>query len=297
MPPPSLVPTYSGRVFAPWCRSLCCCLPQRCTLSPHLSPPPPSALSRPPPLATYQRACLSSPQLGDKLYLRSLVHRVYGAAFPVSPGGCFPASVLDSGALPAVPYDLAFMGFPCVNFSRLNRVVTPSDVQGSLDLLRAALLLLGKNPPRVFVLENTTGLFSQPPAVLESIHLALETLPYSWRYAFSPLSSILPSPILSSLGIPALLIALSPPASLFSLGAPSSALVCTSARPRRDLASGGSGITSPSSRWLVAAPPPRRFPPSPTPLLPALVVPVSPDHCLPSVHHDRWVIWYFPCIP
>ena len=108
---------------------------------------------------------------------------------PAEPGGSFPAHVLDEGAFPALPYDFAFWGFPCIKFSGLNRAVTDPDLVASLTLLLSALSLLGENPPKVFVLENTACLVSGPAWVLDRITTALQSLPYHWRCAALPLLS------------------------------------------------------------------------------------------------------------
>ena len=109
----------------------------------------------------------------------------FGSLFPVSPGGCFPSSVLDPGALPTGPYDLAFWGFPCDLYSGLQRDASRSDVEHSLSLLDQALTLLGNNPPNVFVLENTASLLALPH-VLFHICSSLSALPYMWRYVRPP---------------------------------------------------------------------------------------------------------------
>ena len=118
--------------------------------------------------------------------LREFVHACYGHRFPLQPHSlcCFPFDVLDPGALPTVPYHLAFWGVPCVNFSGLRRRDTPSDflsgVVGSLVIFREALSDLLLNPPSVFIVENTASLLGLP-WVLQCINQALEDLPYHWR--------------------------------------------------------------------------------------------------------------------
>ena len=129
--------------------------------------------------------------------LREFVHACYGHRFPLQPHSlcCFPFDVLDPGALPIVPYHLAFWGVPCVNFSGLRRRDTPGDflsgVVGSLVIFREALSDLLLNPPSVFIVENTASLLGLP-WVLERINQALDALPYHWRYPSLVLSFLLP---------------------------------------------------------------------------------------------------------
>ena len=100
-----------------------------------------------------------------------------------------------AGALPIVPYHLAFWGVPCVNFSGLRRRDTPSDflsgVVGSLVIFREALSDLRLNPPSIFIVENTASLLGLP-WVLECINQALDALPYHWRYPSLVLAFFLP---------------------------------------------------------------------------------------------------------
>ena len=105
--------------------------------------------------------------------LRRLVNYCFGSLFPVS-------SVLDPGALPSKPYDLAFWGFPCDLYSGLQRDATTDDIQQSLALLDSALAALRRNPPRVFVLENTASMLALP-SVLSHVCASLSALPYEWR--------------------------------------------------------------------------------------------------------------------
>ena len=107
------------------------------------------------------------------------MHLAYGDSFPVEPGGCFPARVLDPGAFPPSSYDLAFWGFPCVLYSGLQRHAAPEDLRWSLSLLDRALNQLRQNLPRVFILENTASLLALPD-VLSHIEGSLESLPYTW---------------------------------------------------------------------------------------------------------------------
>ena len=120
--------------------------------------------------------------------LRRLVHRCYGDAFPEAPGGCFPASVLDPGAFPVVPYDLAYWGFPCNEYSGLQRESTPASMEESLATFEQALERFRVNLPWVFILENTAALLNKP-LVLSRIATALRTLPYTWRWPPAPLIS------------------------------------------------------------------------------------------------------------
>ena len=45
--------------------------------------------------------------------------------FDLKPGGYFPASVLDAGSMPDVPYDLAFWGPPCYSTPLWSEVGLP----------------------------------------------------------------------------------------------------------------------------------------------------------------------------
>lgn len=117
--------------------------------------------------------------------LRRLVHKCYGDAFPEMPGGRFPGSVLDPGAFPDVPYDLAYWGFPCNEYSGLQREGTPESLEESLVLFEQALALFRANLPPVFILENTAALLTRP-LVLLRIVTALQPLPYTWRWPLSP---------------------------------------------------------------------------------------------------------------
>ena len=117
--------------------------------------------------------------------LRRLVHKCYGDAFPEMPGGCFPESVLDPGAFPNMSYDLAYWGFPCNEYSGLQREGTPESLEESLALFERALTLFRVNLPHVFILENTAALLIQP-LVLSRIATALQTLPYTWRWPLAP---------------------------------------------------------------------------------------------------------------
>ena len=91
---------------------------------------------------------LPRPLLQPNMMLRGLVHDIYGSSFPLEPGGCFPRYVSDPGALPTVPYDFAFWGFSCSEFSGLQRNATPHSINASVDTLLHGLELLRANPPR-----------------------------------------------------------------------------------------------------------------------------------------------------
>ena len=158
-----------------------------CALAPSPPPvvPPPTGLLTEPPLLP--------PGTQPDRHLRDLVH----ACYPKLPPENFPTDVRDDGAFPSVPYDFSFWGFPCIKHSSLNRTVTEADLRQALDLLCAAFHRLAKNPPAVFVLENTYSLVAGPRWVLAQITAMLQLLPYDWRLATAPalpLSPPLPPP-------------------------------------------------------------------------------------------------------
>ena len=51
-------------------------------------------------------------------------------------------------------YDLAYWGFPCNEYSGLQREGTPESLEESLALFERALTLFRVNLPHVFILEN-----------------------------------------------------------------------------------------------------------------------------------------------
>ena len=85
-----------------------------------------------------------------------------------------------------MPYDLAYWGFPCNEYSGLQRESTPASLEESLSLFEHALERFRVNLPLVFILENTAALLNKP-LVLSRIATALRIFPYTWRWPPAPL--------------------------------------------------------------------------------------------------------------